>query len=92
MLIELQITTKLARKAWIVTIRCCRLDNEFENGPVGRWCDAHSIPREPMNPMHTIRMESLKRNNGPISRKNCTYDTRNVHLRTGLKDHLGERR
>jgi hypothetical protein len=49
-----------SRTAYNITIRCCCLDNEFERGPVGRWCDAHSIVREPIDPMRTIRMESLK--------------------------------
>lgn len=38
------------QKTYNIVIRCCRLDNEFENGPVGRWCDAHSISREPIEP------------------------------------------
>lgn len=38
------------QKTYNIVIRCCRLDNEFENGPVGRWCDAQSISREPIEP------------------------------------------
>ncbi|KZZ88210.1 Ribonuclease H-like protein [Beauveria brongniartii RCEF 3172] len=41
---------KFIEKAYDITIRCCRLDNEFERGPVGRWCDAHAIAREPIEP------------------------------------------
>ena len=41
---------KFIQKSYNITIRFCRLDNEFERGPMGRWCDAHSIFREPIEP------------------------------------------
>lgn len=41
---------KFIEKIYDITIRCCRLDNEFERGPVGKWCDAHAIAREPIEP------------------------------------------
>jgi hypothetical protein len=39
---------KFIKKTYNIVIRCCRLDNEFENGPVGKWCDSHAIAREPI--------------------------------------------
>jgi GAG-pre-integrase domain len=56
---------KIIQKAYNITIRCCRLDNEFERGPVGRWCDAHSIVREPIKPYAHYQ-------NGVAERANCT--------------------
>ena len=60
---------KLIQKAYNITIRCCRLDNEFENGPVGRWCDAHSIAREPIEPYAHYQNGVAERTNRTIREK-----------------------
>ncbi|KAK4067059.1 hypothetical protein Purlil1_13929 [Purpureocillium lilacinum] len=54
------------QKVYNITIRCCRLDNEFENGPVGRWCDAHSIAREPIEPYAHYQNGVAERTNRTI--------------------------
>lgn len=53
---------RFIQKAYNIIFWCCRLDNEFENGLVGRWCDTYCSPspKNPLNPMRTTRMESLK--------------------------------
>ena len=33
-----------------ITIRKYRFDNEFSNGPIGRWCTKHGITMEPSEP------------------------------------------
>jgi hypothetical protein len=60
---------KFIQKAYNITIRCCRLDNEFENGPVGRWCDAHSIAREPIEPYAHYQNGVAERTNRTIREK-----------------------
>jgi hypothetical protein len=57
---------KFIQKAYNITIRCCRLDNEFENGPVGKWCDAHSITREPIEPYAHYQNGVAERTNRTI--------------------------
>ena len=57
---------KFIQKAYNLTIRCCRLDNEFEKGPVGRWCDAHSISREPIEPYAHYQNGVAERTNRTI--------------------------
>ncbi|KFZ24291.1 hypothetical protein V502_01231 [Pseudogymnoascus sp. VKM F-4520 (FW-2644)] len=60
---------KIIQKAYNITIRCCRLDNEFERGPVGRWCDAHSIVREPIEPYAHYQNGVAERTNRTIREK-----------------------
>ena len=60
---------KFIQKAYNITIRCCRLDNEFENGPVGRWCEAHSITREPIEPYAHYQNGVAERTNRTIREK-----------------------
>ena len=57
---------KFIQKAYNITIRCCRLDNEFESGPIGRWCDAHSIAREPIEPYAHYQNGVAERTNRTI--------------------------
>lgn len=57
---------KVIEKAYNITIRCCRLDNEFENGPVGRWCDHRSISRESIEPYAHYQNGVAERTNRTI--------------------------
>ena len=57
---------KLIQKAYDINIRCCRLDNEFENGPVGRWCESHSITREHIEPYAHYQNGVAERTNRTI--------------------------
>lgn len=57
---------KFIQKTYDITIRCCRLDNEFENGPIGRWCDAHAIAREPIEPYAHYQNGVAERTNRTI--------------------------
>jgi hypothetical protein len=60
---------KLIQKAFNITIRCCRFDNEFENGPIGRWCASHSIAREPIEPYAHYQNGVAERTNRVIREK-----------------------
>jgi len=57
---------KFIQKAYNITIRCCRLDNEFERGPVGKWCDSHSIAREAIEPYAHYQNGVAERTNRTI--------------------------
>ena len=57
---------KFIQKAYNITIRCCRLDNEFERGPIGRWCDTRSIAREPIEPYAHYQNGVAERTNRTI--------------------------
>lgn len=57
---------KFIQKTYDIVIRCCRLDNEFENGPIGRWCDAHAISREPIEPYAHYQNGVAERTNRTI--------------------------
>ena len=57
---------KFIQKTYDIVIRCCRLDNEFENGPIGRWCDAHAIAREPIEPYAHYQNGVAERTNRTI--------------------------
>lgn len=63
---------KIIQKAYNITIRCCRLDNEFERGPVGRWCDAHSIVREAIEPYAHYQNGIAERTNRTIREKTAS--------------------
>lgn len=60
---------KLIQKAFNITIRCCRFDNEFERGPIGKWCDSHSIAREPIEPYAHYQNGVAERANRTIREK-----------------------
>ena len=57
---------KFIQKTYNIVVRCCRLDNEFENGPIGRWCDAHAIAREPIEPYAHYQNGVAERTNRTI--------------------------
>jgi len=57
---------KFIQRRYKITIRCCRLDNEFEKGPVGRWCDAQFIAREPIEPYAHYQNGIAERTNRTI--------------------------
>ena len=57
---------KFIQKTYDIIIRCCRLDNEFENGPVGRWCESHSIRREHIEPYAHYQNGVAERTNRTI--------------------------
>ena len=57
---------KFIQKTYNIIIRCCRLDNEFERGPIGRWCDAHAIAREPIEPYAHYQNGVAERTNRTI--------------------------
>ena len=57
---------KFIQKTYDITIRCCRLDNEFENGPIGRWCDSHAIAREHIEPYAHYQNGVAERTNRTI--------------------------
>lgn len=57
---------KFIQKTYNIVIRCCRLDNEFENGPIGTWCDAHAIAREPIEPYAHYQNGVAERTNRTI--------------------------
>ena len=60
---------KLIQNVFNITIRCCRFDNEFENGPIGKWCDSHSIAREPIEPYAHYQNGVAERTNRTIREK-----------------------
>jgi hypothetical protein len=45
-----KLLVKLIQNVFNITIQCCRFDNEFERGLIGKWCESHSIAREPIEP------------------------------------------
>ena len=57
---------KFIQKAYDIVIRCCRLDNEFENGPVSRWCESRSITREHVEPYAHYQNGVAERTNRTI--------------------------
>jgi hypothetical protein len=60
---------KLIQKVFNITIRCCRFDNEFERGPIGKWCNSHSIAREPIEPYAHYQNGVAERTNRTIREK-----------------------
>ncbi|KAJ6033764.1 hypothetical protein N7444_011535 [Penicillium canescens] len=60
---------KLIQKVFNITIRCCRFDNEFERGPIGKWCHSHSIAREPIEPYAHYQNGVAERTNRTIREK-----------------------
>jgi hypothetical protein len=60
---------KLIQKVFNITIRCCRFDNEFEQGPIGKWCNSHSIAREPIEPYAHYQNGVAERTNRTIREK-----------------------
>ncbi|KAI3129614.1 hypothetical protein CBS147330_5244 [Penicillium roqueforti] len=60
---------KLIQKVFNITIRCCRFDNEFERGPIGKWCNSHSIAREPIEPYAHYQNGVAERTNRTICEK-----------------------
>ena len=60
---------KIIQKAYNITIRYYRLDNEFKRGPVSKWCDTYSIVREPIKPYVYYQNRVAKRTNRIIREK-----------------------
>lgn len=76
---------KRIERTYGFTIRSYRFDGEFANGPIGKWCEKHSIGTEPTQPYAHYRNGVAERNNRTIREK-----TAPLVQETNISGHLSK--